>query len=164
MRELDWVLESIVNGFDPVTVADTFAPAFLAKVPVDQFVAMSGQLQSALRGFVVEKVDEQGPAATAVLLLPTGDRWRARIHVDGGRIDGLFFQPAPDLAPEPAAKSWDEFDAKLAVLASRTGFLAAEVVDGTVRPIHAVNPDRRLALGSAFKLYVLGALAAAEPS
>jgi beta-lactamase class A len=37
--------------------------------------------------------------------------------------------------------------------------LAAEIVDGRCVPIHALDVERSLAIGSAFKLYVLGELA-----
>jgi beta-lactamase class A len=58
-----------------------------------------------------------------------------------------------------ALASWEEFDRRWSALAPRATFLAAEVVDGACEPVHALNPDERLAIGSAFKLYILGELA-----
>jgi beta-lactamase class A len=58
-----------------------------------------------------------------------------------------------------AATGWERFDASLAVVAPRVGFLAAEVVDGRCEAIHEYEADRRLAIASTFKLYVLAELA-----
>ena len=70
------------------------------------------------------------------------------------------------VGPAAAAQStptgdhdWSGFDAAFRSLAPATNFLAAEVVNGECHPVHGVNPDERLALGSTFKLYVLGELA-----
>ena len=66
-------------------------------------------------------------------------------------------------APNPAVARdrWAGFDPAFSALAPRSGFVAAEVVDGKCETIHAVAPNRRLAIASVFKLYVLGALARA---
>jgi beta-lactamase class A len=68
------------------------------------------------------------------------------------RFDGLFFQAPP-------AASWDEVDAGLSALGPEISFLAAEVTDDGCQPLHAIGGDQRLAIGSVFKLYVLGELA-----
>jgi len=58
-----------------------------------------------------------------------------------------------------AASDWEDFDAALARVGSRVGFLAAEVVDGRCEPVHGYEKDGRLAIASTFKLYVLAELA-----
>jgi hypothetical protein len=70
-------------------------------------------------------------------------------------VDSLWFGPArADLA------SWDEVVTALAALPGQVSFQAAAVgAETTV--LAALEPERPLAVGSAFKLYVLGALAAA---
>lgn len=70
------------------------------------------------------------------------------------RISGLLIQPAAS----PKLSSWKAVDAALTKLAYRPSLLAAEVRDGKLRTIHALDPDRPGAVGSAFKLYVLAAL------
>ena len=65
---------------------------------------------------------------------------------------------AQDSATPQPMTSWDEVDQRLAALAPLTGFLAAELVDGECRPIHAFNADQPLGSGSNFKLYILGEL------
>ncbi len=74
--------------------------------------------------------------------------------------------PNPGFLPGGASVSldrpslaWENLDARLTSLAPATNFLAAEIKDDRCQPVHAVTPDRRLALGSTFKLYVLGELA-----
>jgi hypothetical protein len=66
---------------------------------------------------------------------------------------------AAALAPADAASGWERFDAAVAGVAPRVGFLAAEVVDGRCAPVHGYGADERLAIASTFKLYVLAELA-----
>ncbi len=83
-------------------------------------------------------------AATAALVLPT-------VVAPAGRAIG---QDDADVG-----QAWDRFDAAFTALAPSTSFLAAEVMDGECRPVHGSAPDRRVAIASTFKLYVLGELA-----
>ncbi len=75
-------------------------------------------------------------------------------------------QPSLDVSPGPpsifrdrTASTWKGLDPWLTSLAPATNFLAAEIVDGRCQPVHGMMPERRLAVGSTFKLYVLGELA-----
>jgi len=47
----------------------------------------------------------------------------------------------------------------LSKLAGHTGFLFCEIAEGTPREIHGVRADDRFAIGSSFKLFILGTLA-----
>jgi hypothetical protein len=78
----------------------------------------------------------------------------ATVRVDAtGLIVGLLFTPAP-------ARSWSELDSRLRRLAPRVSFATATLDPyGRARLLHGVNSDTARPLGSAFKLYVLGALA-----
>ncbi|MDQ3044532.1 MAG: serine hydrolase, partial [Chloroflexota bacterium] len=62
-------------------------------------------------------------------------------------------------AAAATAAAWAEFDLAYDYAAPQTNFLAAEVVDGGCETVHALHADRRLALASTFKLYVLAELA-----
>ncbi len=100
-------------------------------------------------------------------------QWLLTLVVLLGSVSSSGWQPLPTMAapvPPPAAGerhastapatiAWANLEARLTPLAPASNFLAAEIVDGRCRPVHAVTPDRRLALGSTFKLYVLGELA-----
>ncbi|MEO3750440.1 serine hydrolase [Streptomyces sp. B6B3] len=62
----------------------------------------------------------------------------------------------------PLPESWAELDERLRAVAPDVSFLAARVDPaGECHPVHALAPDTARPIGSAFKLYVLGALAEA---
>ncbi len=63
----------------------------------------------------------------------------------------------PNTAPA-SAPEWSAIDRELSEIAPYRAMLAAELVDGKLVPIHALDADRTLPVGSSFKLYVLGEL------
>ena len=75
-----------------------------------------------------------------------------------GLIESLLFQPGEPANPPVDLVSLVE---RLRTTAPIAGFLRADVAaDGTCVPVAELAPDVRLPIGSAFKLYVLGAVAA----
>ncbi len=79
----------------------------------------------------------------------------AILDVDpAGLLDGLRFTPYL-----PAPTSWTQLDASLRTLAPRVSFAAARLSPSGCALVHGVDPATARPLGSAFKLYVLGALA-----
>lgn len=150
---------AFVNTADTVEPMDLFAPSFLAAVSVEQLNQLvETQLRPGGPFEISEVVVETETAAKLVVQGQVELTMQIRIEADPPYlVSELLFQPAP------AAKvaSWDELDTNLAASAPDVAFLAAEVVDGTCTAVHARDPDRVLPLGSAFKLYVLGALAEA---
>jgi beta-lactamase class A len=83
---------------------------------------------------------------------PGGQRHAVLVADGSGRLDYLKLTPVP--------ASWAEVDRRLRALAPRASILAAEVGrDGRCRPRHGLDADRPRPMGSAFKLYVLGAVA-----
>ncbi len=68
-------------------------------------------------------------------------------------IGGLWCGPAT-----PLMQSLDEVVKKMSNLRGTTGFLATKLTERGIQPIASWNPDTALALGSAFKLYVLATL------
>jgi len=58
----------------------------------------------------------------------------------------------------PAPTSWSELDSRLRTLAPRTSFTASVIDGDDCRPVHQVGQDTVHPLGSAVKLYILGAL------
>jgi beta-lactamase class A len=92
-----------------------------------------------------------------------GAPWHVRLAIEAEkpyRIDDLYFEPAyqPAAMAKPPT-SWQSLDKHLKKVAPEVGFIAAEVTDGTCQPISGVNADQELAIGSTFKLYILGELA-----
>ncbi|MPZ82027.1 MAG: hypothetical protein GEV28_17195 [Actinophytocola sp.] len=82
--------------------------------------------------------------------------WLVSLVVDAnGLVGRLRFSP---YAPSPS--SWSELDGRLRALAPSVSFATFDVSAGC-EPIHSVDGDVPRPLGSAFKLYVLGALARA---
>ena len=164
-RQLAWVLDQI-NGdaatLQPAALTDRFSATFLSNVPADQIIAVLGQLAAAAPWTLVAYAEApSGLQATGLIRSPSRDL-PVSIAVEPvapHRIDGLDFRAAVNPGTPVPLGSWQELDQRLAMLAPRINFLAAEVVDGDCRPIHGVHADRRLAIGSAFKLYVLGELA-----
>ncbi|TDD69482.1 serine hydrolase [Jiangella aurantiaca] len=74
----------------------------------------------------------------------------------------LVTSPGPaSLAPAPAG-SWDELRGRLEALDADVGMVAARVADdGSCRPVAELDPATPRPMASIFKLYVLGAVAAA---
>ena len=65
---------------------------------------------------------------------------------------------APYASEAKPVATWQEVDDALAKLGEQASFTVAEVKDGKVVPIHAFGNAEPLAIGSAFKLYVLATL------
>ncbi len=143
----------------PGALAAHFSPAFLTAVPAKQLVAalapLAGQ-QLAIAG-VLSSQGENG--LEAELTASGGALFRVTITVSASSphlIEGLLFAPLAR-----SITSWSGVDAALERLASHASLYAAYADAGQ---IHALNATAPGAIGSAFKLYVLGALADAVAS
>jgi beta-lactamase class A len=155
VRQLRWVLGELNASRVPdgAELAAHFSSAFLAAVPPKTLVAaltpLAGQglaLAGAFTG--------QSAFALQAELIGGGATFRATISVSATPphlIEGLLFTPIAS-----AIDSWSGVDAALARLASHASLYAGHVGGGA---LHALNADEPGAIGSAFKLYVLGALA-----
>jgi hypothetical protein len=81
----------------------------------------------------------------------------------GGRLVQFAVAGEPP-RPQPVAEglgSWRALDRRLTRLAPTTTLYVAEVVGEECEPVHAARGGQAVPLGSAYKLYVLDALAAA---
>lgn len=159
-RQLRWFVERLNSRKAPPTteISAHFTPAFLKAVP-------PAKLVSSLEPIATEGPFRYGQSQPG----STSDRLAARFDGASGmsilisiavtpeaphRISGLLIQPAAS----PELASWRAIDAALAKLADRPSLLAAEVHGERLQTVHALDPDRAGAIGSAFKLYVLAAL------
>ncbi len=158
-RQLAWVVGHMNSGSVPSTaaLAGHFSAAFLSQVPAGQLVAAlkqvaaagplryGGQLGAATATALVARFDDAQGASlkTTITVEP------AAAHL----ITGLLFQP---YATTPKPASWPAVDTALESLAGQATMVAVEVGRGS--PLHGLQPDQVGAIGSAFKLYVLGAL------
>jgi beta-lactamase class A len=62
-------------------------------------------------------------------------------------------------SPAATPAGWDALDQQAAAAAPDVALLAAELVNGEIVPVHALNADLVLPIGSSFKLWILGTLA-----
>ena len=91
-----------------------------------------------------------GPAGTLLATLTVDE---------AGLLAGLRLTPYL-----PAPTTWNAIDSTLRGLAPRVSFAAMRISPTGCELVHGMNPDTARPLGSAFKLYVLGALAEAVSS
>ncbi|HYD09910.1 MAG TPA: serine hydrolase [Acidimicrobiales bacterium] len=160
--QVAWLL-AYVNG-DPSADADVesrLAESFLAAVPIAELEGLAdAQLRPAVP-YSVSAIERADDTSASILLTSATQTVRMEVRIEPEsphRITELLFRPAAPPDAEPLA-SWADLDRRLADAASSTALLAAEVVDGECAPIHATAADRAMPVASAFKLYVLGALA-----
>ena len=167
-EQLGWIVEQIDGAARKLRqseIVDRFTEEFLTALPAKEMLATLRELARSLPAVTLARFEGTTTEthATAIVTTDAVDDWRITIGVEEApphRIETLFMAPAPYPAPFPDPPSdWATFDAWLASLAPRVGFQAAEVVNGAAREIHGYEAERPLAIGSAFKLYVLGELA-----
>ena len=160
--QLAWVVARMNAGqsVSDVALAQHFSAAFLAQVPPAQLVAALTQVAAAGPLQVAGLLGPSSPTALVVHLDgASGTSLKASIVVGATAphlIAGLLFQP---YSATPVPTSWRQVDSGLRALAGHATMVAVEV--GTSTPLHALQPDAPGAIGSAFKLYVLGALGSA---
>jgi hypothetical protein len=169
-RALGKALRSLAGEEGGLEEAD-FAAGFLKQVPFATFRTLTGQIRDAEGAITLDGV-EPGATDRALVALVTGSKkrtpFRLRVNLDDeGKVAGLLIQPAPDRAV-PAIKDWAELDERLGKVPGTANFGAYELIaDDAGRPdrvvaAHVFNEDKALAIGSTFKLWVLGAFAS-EP-
>jgi beta-lactamase class A len=146
---------------DPATPDSLFHPDFLAQVPVAQLKGVFQQFY-AQAGAVVRTVQTSARGADYGeyrFETEKGMSFPAKLGVESAaphRIHTLWFG-----LPQVATKSPDEIVAKLRALHGRAS-LAVYRLDGAApRLLHGLDAEVPLAIGSTFKLYVLGALVTA---
>ena len=154
--QLEWVV-SVFNGSSAPSAAVLqrhFTPGFLNAVPRQQLLEAFYPAWSN-RPVKLQTITNV-PAGAVATVATSEARFRLSVTVEptgSHRINALLLQPA-------ALKltSWRAIDGAL----SRLGTHAAlDVGSPDGKTIHALNAAEPLAIGSAFKLYVLGALAQA---
>jgi beta-lactamase class A len=160
--QLAWVVGRLNAGqtVGAATLAQHFSAAFLAQVPPAKLNAALAPIASAGPLRLVGLI---GPSSATALVAhldgASGTSLKASIVVGASApnlIAGLLFQP---YSATPMPTSWSQVDTGLRALAGQATMVATEV--GKSTPLHALRAETPGAIGSAFKLYVLGALGAA---
>ncbi len=166
--QLGWILGQLNSGaknLGPARTADHFAPEYLDALPAEDLITTIQDLSTALAPIGLARFEGVTDPHRAVVILTTDaiDDWRLTIGVDPldpHQIDEFYLAPVAYPSPLTVPPSnWAELDADLLGLARDASFLTAEIDGGTCLPIHGLLANEPLAIGSAFKLYVLGELA-----
>ena len=167
-RQLEWFLGQIravaMGGVvDEVGLSGRLHPTALAAVPIEEWVTSIGQLAALI-----------GPAAEPVGVYATPSEQFMNPLFAGA--DGLPYYMAVEVDVTPEALvlmfglspysvlsdtygDWSDLEADAAAIASGVSVFIGEVDGTTITQIHSLDDSRSLAIGSAFKLYVLGTLA-----
>jgi beta-lactamase class A len=155
--QLAWLLTA--TSHLPISAAELrrhFDASFLAQIG-------PAKINQAFRAFVgggleVSSVVVSQPRRFIATVGTGAGRLQMTLAVDArGLISSLGFGP---VIP-PAPTTWAGVDAAIRSAAPRVRLLVAEVTHGSCRPVHSIDPGAAAPLGSAFKLYVLDALATA---
>ena len=163
--QLSWVLEALNR--DDLTegeVASHFATSFTDRVSAAQIIVFFGKVRMAAEGgWTLARIGDETDTQMVALITAGGQELAVQILVEAGQphlIKELSLNPTepPSLDDHPPV-SWAELQKELAGEESRVSLLAAEVTGGSCQPIFGFGEDRALAIGSAFKFYVLGELA-----
>lgn len=161
-EQLRWLLDEANKGGRGFAASDFQArmnPAFLTSVSPAQASSTVNQTFGRTTGWKVDSFPLPPRPTNAVAVVTNGSRRiEIQLSVESGGshlISGLLLKPPPPLRPA----SWSAVDTRLSELAPRVAFFAGRVAGTTCTPVHQVHPADRLGIGSAFKLYVLGAVA-----
>lgn len=155
-RQVRWVVAQLERADESAPLTTHFTPEFLANVNEVQILSLFLQLRA--QG-PYTPTDYQGDAsrASASLVNPRGGRLELTAEVDRtGKLSTLFLRPSTEVPP---LDDWNAFDKTLSDTGADVAALAADVIDDRCEPRHAVNADQTMPTASAFKLYVLGAVA-----
>ncbi|MGP3971596.1 serine hydrolase [Streptomyces sp. 6N223] len=158
-RQLSWVMAASRHLPVPeAEIREHLSPAYLDAVGADGFNALlaeaAGDEGLRLDSYRPQRAPRDGSEAYALVSGEDGLRHHAVVLTDeSGGLAHLSLTPLPG--------AWAELDRRLESVAPRVSFLAAELDEatGACRPVHGLAPDEPRPVGSAFKLYVLGALA-----
>jgi len=151
---VDQVVALFRGQGDPAAM---FTPAFLAQVPPAQIRAIAQQ-QVAAYG-TVRGLDRFEPGSAQTGMMHIGLE-RATLHIQiviepqaPNRISGLLITGA-DMRNDNLAAIIDEIRA----LPGQTSVAVARLGDGAPQLLASLEPDRPLAIGSTFKLFILAEL------
>lgn len=146
---------TMINGGGDLE--EMFSPAFLAQVPAAQMKEISTQLTSQFgvaQG--VARIEAKSPNSGTIFI----DMEKAVLQMDLAvaatpphRIEGLLIT-GTEAKDDSLAKVMEE----LRALPGQTSFSIARLGEGAPTPVIAHQEDRPLAIGSAFKLFILAEL------
>ena len=158
--QLSWVLEALNR--DDLTEEEV-ARHFTDQVSASQIIAFFGEVRTAVEGdWTLVRTEGIGDTQMVALITAGGQELAVQILVKAGQphlIKKLSLNPTEPPSLDDPPGSWAELQKELTAEASRVSLLAAEVTGGSCQPVFGFQENRALAIGSVFKLYVLGELA-----
>jgi beta-lactamase class A len=159
-----WLFGAVAHPPIPTAaITAHFDQAFLAKVTPAQLNSVLGQVRT-LR---LDAITLSTAAGLVMTVTANGQtQLKVSMAVDSaGLISGLLLQPAgtPTALP-PVPTTWAAVDRQVSSVAPQVRMLVAAVNGNACRPVQAIGAGTPAPLGSAFKLYVLDALARAVAS
>lgn len=154
-QRADQIVQVIKGQADPATV---FAPAFLAQVPPAQIQAISSQLQAG-NGAVqrVERIERDGPRSGTVHIGFERAVVAMRLGVEEAPPHLVSFLQVTG-GEQRGTDSAQAIVSEMRALPGQVSFQIARLGDGVPVSVAALEPDRALAIGSAFKLVILAEL------
>lgn len=136
-----------------------FAPEFLSQVPSNQltqiFTTYFGQVGRCTEARLIKSQDQN--SAEFNFVFEKGFTVPSKLSVNAASpnlIGSLWFGN-----PVSASSSLDDIVTGLKALPGETSFVVAQLNADSITPVISHNADSELAIGSAFKLYVLAELA-----
>jgi len=154
-----WLLGAI--GHQPVPAAAItahFDQVFLGKIPAAQLNGVLAHVTSLRLDTVLTSTSE----FVTLAVTDNGQPQLVSLSVDAhGLINGLELAPEPSQPALTVPTTWAGVDKQVQQAAPQTRLLVARVTGGGCHTVHAVDATTPAPLGSAFKLYVLDALARA---
>jgi beta-lactamase class A len=137
-----------------------FAQSFLDIVPAEQLNSVPPAIKAQFGALQLVSIDKAND--TSIIVVCTGAKNGIHLRVsleldDAGLISGLLLRPAPEL--DNPDDSWDDILADLQNMGQHVSLLAWQLNDDEPIEIQSLNATAPLAVGSTFKLYVLGTLA-----
>jgi beta-lactamase class A len=158
-RQAHWLIGVVAHPPVPVPALKAhFDATFLAQIPASRLNSTFALVQ----GLRLDSITNSTPDTIAFVVTANhGLRLAVSMATDTrGLISGLLLRPASLKAPT-VPTTWSGVDSMIHSVAPQVRLLVAAVHGNTCQPIHASGATTPASLGSAFKLYVLDALARA---
>ena len=154
-----WLLGAIAHPPIPAAaITAHFDQVFLTKIPAAQLNATFARVGTLRPDAVLASTSEFVTLAVSL----NGQPETVTLSVDAhGLINGLRLAAEPSQPALPVPTTWAGVDKQVQQAAPQTRLLVARVTGGGCQTVHAVDATTPAPLGSAFKLYVLDALARA---
>ena len=155
-----WLLSALPHAPIPnATISAHFDQAFLAQAPASELNAIFASVKSVKLDAVTTSTSD-----TLVMTVTADGTTPLRVSMatdPAGLIRGLLLSPAGTTTQLTVPTSWAGVEQQVRAAVPQARLLVARVTGGTCQPLQASGAGTPAPLGSAFKLYVLDALARA---